>query len=71
MANPSKDNSLHADAAGNPLLSDAQTLIADQGAITVASMYSTSTLNTNLGSLRTKINAILDVLEAHGLMKDT
>jgi len=87
MANPPKGEALLSDASGDPLLADAQTLIADltmtfttddpgqsaadtvviaDGDATVAvAEFTQAILNLN-----TKINAILDVLEAHGLMKD-
>lgn len=66
MANPKKTESLLADRNERPLLSTAQTLIADATAITGGESPTEAEHN----ALVTKINAILDLLEAHGLMKD-
>ncbi len=59
MANPEKQNSQLADRDNNPMIGSQQTLIANPtgGATTDA-------------EARTAINAILDILEAHGLMAD-
>lgn len=71
MANPRKADSQTADAAGNPLIGAAQALIADQS--TTAATQTTPwgfASQAQADAIATKINAILDVLEAHGLMKD-
>lgn len=81
MANPNKGDAQLADATDNPLIGPAQTLIADcvdalDGATLTGSTLTTSStptvdeLEANDGVLGGKINAILDILEAHGLMKD-
>lgn len=70
MANPAKDKSLLADANDRPLITNAQTLIADQSttAATQTSPWGFAS-QAQADALATKINAILDILEAHGLMK--
>lgn len=71
MANPSKSNALFADRTGRPLLDSAQTKIADASvAHALNATFSDTEAEAALNALGTKINAILDVLEAHGLMKD-
>jgi hypothetical protein len=75
-----KTESQMADGDGNPLIGAAQTLIADcvdalDGATLTGSTLTTSAtptvdeLEACVGVLGGKINAILDILEAHGLMK--
>jgi len=86
MANPNKGDALFADASGDPLLADAQTLIADLSityttddpgltagsALTVADgdTPTVAELLQGVHDIHAKINGILDILEAHGLMKD-
>lgn len=81
MANPTKSNSQLADRNGAPLIGTAQTLVADcvdalDGATLTGSTLTTSAtptvdeLEACVGVLGGKVNAILDILEAHGLMKD-
>jgi hypothetical protein len=81
MANPKKGDALMADANGAPLLGEAQTLVADcvdalDGATLTGSTLTTSAtptvdeLEACVGVLGGKVNAILAILEAHGLMKD-
>ncbi len=93
MANPIKEKGLLADKYGRPMVTDAQTFVADTAAATsvaVATTGATSTtpfgyttaaqadaivtainaIRTDLAATRTTVLAILDVLEAHGLMKD-
>ncbi len=81
MANPVKSNALVADRNGRAMLGSAQTLVADcvdalDGATLTGSTLTTSAtptvdeLEACVGVLGGKINAILDILEAHGLMKD-
>lgn len=77
MANPIKEKGFTADANGNPLIAAQQALVAD--AVVAhsltdadASLGATSQaeLEGVLDALGVKINAVLDVLEAHGLMSD-
>ena len=86
MANPKKGDALFADASGDPLLADAQTLIADLSityttddpgltagsALTVADgdTPTVAELLQGVHDIHAKVNGILDILEAHGLMKD-
>ena len=91
MANPTKANSQLADASGDPMIGQAQTLVADMAAITaysaplaaqavtVVSEAATDlddaaaaleTLRDEVAAMRLIVNSTLDILEAHGLMKD-
>ena len=96
MANPSKQDSQLSDSTGNPLIGEAQTLVADASSVTLtysandpgttangavtfadgtalvaASMYEfADEVEAALSAHAAKINSILDILEAHGLMKD-
>lgn len=78
MANPTKQDSVVASADGYPLIGDRQALVTD--AETAHSMTDADAslgattqaeLEGLLDALGTKINAALDILEAHGLMKDS
>ena len=82
MANPNKQNSQFADANDNPMVATQQTLVADcvdalDGATLTGDTLTTSAtptvteLEANDGVLGGKINAILDILEAHGFMADS
>lgn len=75
-----KQNSHLADSAGNPLITDAQTAIAvvtdalDGAALTGTALTTSATptvdeLEACVGVLGGKVNAILAVLVAHGLIK--
>lgn len=66
MARVVKPDSKLADRADYPQVGNAQTLIADLAAITGGE--SPTEAEHNL--IVTKVNAILDLLEYHGLMKD-
>ena len=71
MANPNKQDSQLADSADNPMIGASQTLIADQSV--VAATQSTPwgfASAAQADAIATRINLILDALEAHGLMKD-
>lgn len=77
MANPEKANAQLADSNDNPMIGDAQAKVAD--AVVAHSLTdsdgslgatSQAEVEAVLDALGVKINAILDVLEAHGLMKD-
>ncbi len=71
MANPKAGESQLADRGGNALIGSAQTLVADAVvAHDVNSTFSDTEVEATLDALGVKINAVLDVLEAHGLMKD-
>lgn len=71
MANPAKEKSLLADANGRPLITDAQTKVTDASvAHALNATFSDTEVEAALNALGTKINSILDILEAHGLMKD-
>ena len=86
MANPKKGVSQLADANNRPMIANAQTLVADHAiAYTTDDPGLTAASTTTFADgdlapaaevhqlavdLSAKINAILDVLEAHGLMKD-
>ena len=67
MANPKATESQLADRLDNPLIGSQQDNIADATAITGGQSPTEAEHN----ALVTKINAILDVLEAHGLMADS
>lgn len=72
MPNPNKHNCLLAARDGRPLINSPQTLITDAStAHALNATFSDVEVETALNALGTKINAILDVLEAHGLMKDS
>ncbi len=75
MANPAKSEALLADKNGRPLLGVAQANIAD-ALLTYVDDGTANDLDTDAKRIaamlatNTIINSILDVLEAHGLMKD-
>jgi len=81
MANPSKEKSQLGSAANKPMIAEQQALVADcvdalDGATLTGSTLTTSAtptvteLEANDGVLGGKINSILAILEAHGLMAD-
>lgn len=71
MANPAKSKSLLADEDDNPMISSQQTLVTDASvAHDVNAVFSDTEVEAALNALGTKINAVLDILEAHGLMAD-
>ena len=87
MANPKPQDAQLADTSQNPMIGEAQTLIADlaityttddpgltaANTLTIADGDATVAVAEFLQAvtdIHAKINAILDVLEAHGLMKD-
>lgn len=75
MANPAKSKSLLADGNDKPLISTQQSLLAD-AKVDYADDGSADDLDTDakrvaaMNATNTKINSILDILEAHGLMAD-
>jgi hypothetical protein len=84
MANPSNEKGLMADKASNPILSDQQTNVADYtitwtaneptagSTATIADGAAPTVVETGqaIADLTAKVNAMLAVLEAHGLMAD-
>lgn len=84
MANPNKFNAQLADASDNALIGAQQTLVADYDITWTANeptAASTQTiadgdvptvaeLGQAVANIAAKMNAMLDVLEAHGLMAD-
>jgi len=81
MANPDKGRSVLGDSKSNAMIGDQQALVADcvdalDGATLTGDTLTTSAtptvteLEANDGVLGGKINAILDILEAHGFMAD-
>ena len=79
MASLNKENSQLADATGNAMIGAQQTAVADvvdalDGAtltgdtVTTSATPTVTELEACVGVLGGKINAILDILEAHGLM---
>jgi len=80
MANPKATESQLADRLDNPLIGPQQANIADAAVTATLTGVDTgtdmtaaqaATIVTDLTNHTTKINAILDVLEAHGLMADS
>lgn len=72
MANPKKQDSQLADARDNPMIGSQQALVADAvTAHAINSTFSSTEVAAALNALGTKINAALDILEAHGLMADS
>lgn len=72
MANPQAQDTQLADANGNGLIGAQQALVADAVvAHDINATFSDTEVEGTLNALGVKINAILDILEAHGLMSDT
>lgn len=73
MANPKKTESLLADSTGKPYLNENQQALIANASVAHAlnSTFSDTEVEAALNALGVKINAILDVLEAHGLMADS
>ncbi len=70
MANPAKSASLVADKNGAPMLATAQTLVSDAVvAHDLGTALTVTEVEAALNALGVKINSVLDILEAHGLMK--
>ena len=69
MANTTKEATLLMDRKGKGLLSVQQALVADAVvAHDVNATFSDTEVEAALNALGVKINAILDILEAHNLM---
>jgi hypothetical protein len=84
MANPNKANSQLSDKSGDPMIGEAQALVADY-VVTWSSNTPTASstqtiadgtvptvaeLGQAVANIEAKLVEILDVIEAHGLMKD-
>ena len=65
LNNPAKGISQLADASGKPIIGNQQSTIAELTDSTTASVKD------DIASLAAKINAILQVLAAHGLISDS
>lgn len=72
MANPKPGDSQLADSSDNAMIGEQQALVADAAFsdLSTSDMYTDAAVNAIFAEVETKINAILDVLEAHGLMAD-
>ena len=79
MANPVPQSSQLADGSGNALIGDQQTLVADAAVTATLTGVDTgtdmtaaqaATIVTDLTDHTAKINAVIDILEEHGLMSD-
>lgn len=69
MANPSKNDALLADKNSRPLIGAQQALVADASvAHALNATFSDTEVEAALNALGVKINALLDIVEAHGLM---
>lgn len=72
MANPRKEDALLADSTSRALISEQKAHIADAVvAHALNSSFSDTEAEAALDALGVKINAILVVLEDHGLVKDS
>ena len=72
MANPTASVSMMADENSNGLITNQQANVADAVvAHDVNATFSVTEVEAALDALGTKINAVLDILEAHGLMADS
>lgn len=80
MANPKPWDSFLADELDNPLITSQQDNVADAAVTATLTGVDTgtdmtaaqaATIVADLTNHTTKINAILDILEAHGLMADS
>ena len=79
MANPAKSASQLADGSDNPMISTQEALVADAAVTATLTGVDTgtdmtaaqaATIVTDLTDHTAKINAVLDILEAHGFMAD-
>lgn len=80
MANPKPGDSFLADELDNPLITSQQDNVADAAVTATLTGVDTgtdmtaaqaATIVADLTNHTAKINAILDILEAHGLMADS
>ena len=71
MANPTKETTQLADKNSKGMIANRQTLVADASvAHALNATFSDTEAEAALNALGVKINAVLDILEAHGLMAD-
>ena len=84
MANPNKANAQLSDKSGDPMIGEAQTLVADYvvtwsantptagdtQTIADGTVPTVAELGQAVANIEAKLVEILDVIEAHGLMKD-
>lgn len=80
LSNPNKFDSKLADSNDNPQIADSQSVVveltdnttgtADDTVADVGAAFSQATLNNNFADLTAKVNAVLQILAAHGLMDD-
>ena len=71
MANPAKETTQLADKNQKGMIANRQALVADAVvAHALNSTFSDTEAEAALNALGIKVNAILDILEAHGLMAD-
>jgi len=71
MANPKNQDCVVSDRTGKGMLASRQTLVANAVvAHALNATFSDTEVEAALNALGVKINALLDILEAHGLMKD-
>jgi hypothetical protein len=71
MANPTSDVSMMADENDNGIITNQQAIVSDASvAHALNATFSDTEVEAALNALGTKINAVLDILEAHGLMAD-
>lgn len=76
LSNPSKSVSLLADGDGNPIGGPQQATVAELTDSTTGTASdtvndTTASVKDDIASLAAKINAILQVLAAHGLISDS
>lgn len=82
LSNPAKQNSQMADASNNPMIASQQSTVAlctdalDGATLTGSALTTSATptvdeLETAVGVLGGKVNAILEALAAHGLIADS
>ena len=70
MAAPARTSAQLADRNQNPLIGEAQALVSDASTShALNATFDDTEVETALDALGTKINAVLDILEEHGLMK--
>lgn len=80
LSNPNKFDSKLADSNDNPQIADSQSVVveltdssggtADDTVAAVSGSGADSDINNNFADLTAKVNAVLQILAAHGLMDD-
>lgn len=73
MANPTKSQSVMTTADGQPMVGDQASHVADlaAAALSTSNTYTDAAVNAALDLVIDKVNAILVVLEDHGLVADS